>query len=157
MHRKTTIYRLGRRAVTPVLLVLGAVLWAGGAVSSQATINCGTKAGIDKEVCVVSGRINSDTTFDTNSYWVLRGAVFVESGATLTLDAGTEVFGEFATNGTLNHRQGRPDPLERHGDGAGRAQQRSADRRARTGRLGRPHHQRQRPAQRAGRHLRGRG
>ncbi len=101
MHRKTTICRLGRRAAASALLVLGAVVWAGGAVSSQATINCRSRTGIDKQVCVVSGRINSDTTFDTNSYWVLRGAVFVESGATLTLDAGTEVFGEFATNGTL--------------------------------------------------------
>ena len=57
--------------------------------------------GIDKEVCVVSGRITSDTTWNSDSYWVLRGAVFIDSPARLTIDAGTEIFGEFATNGTL--------------------------------------------------------
>ena len=101
MDRKTKTCRWGRRAAASVLLVAGAVLWAGGPVSSQAAIDCRTRPGIDREVCVVSGRITSDTTFDPGRYWVLRGAVFVGAGATLTLEPGTEVFGEFATNGTL--------------------------------------------------------
>ena len=101
MNWKTTLYRSARRAAVPVLLALGAVVWTGGELQSQSPVDCRTRSGFDKQVCVVSGRITSDTTFDAGSYWVLRGAVFVENGATLTLDAGTEVFGEFASNGTL--------------------------------------------------------
>ena len=83
------------------MIALGAVVWSGGDLASQSPIDCRTRAGFDKEICVVSGKITSDITFDSGSYYVLRGAVFVESGATLTLEPGTEVFGEFATNGTL--------------------------------------------------------
>ena len=101
MNWKTRIRRLGRRAVAPALLVTGAVVWSGGTARSQSTIDCRSRTGIDKEVCVVTGRVASDTTFDANRYWVLRGAVFVDDGATLTLEPGAEVFGEFATNGTL--------------------------------------------------------
>ena len=48
-----------------------------------------------------TGRFTTSQSFDPNSFWVFRGAVFIEDGATLTLAPGTEVFGEFATNGTL--------------------------------------------------------
>ena len=106
MNWKMTLYRSARRAAVPVLLALATVVWTGGELQSQSPIDCRTRSGLDKQVCVVSGRITSDTTFDSNSYWVLRGAVFVEDGATLTLDPGTEVFGEFATNGTLIIAQG---------------------------------------------------
>ena len=101
-----TLHRSARRAAVPALLTLGAVVWTGGDLLSQSPVNCRTRSGIDKEICVVSGRITSDLTLDASSYWVLRGAVFVEAGATLTLAAGTEVFGEYATNGTLIIAQG---------------------------------------------------
>ena len=103
---KMTLYRSARRAAVPVVLALAAVVWTGGELQSQSPVNCRTRSGFDKQICVVSGRITSDTTFDPSSYWVLRGAVFVEQGATLTLEPGTEVFGEFATNGTLIIAQG---------------------------------------------------
>ena len=88
--------------VGAALLLAGAgILLTGEPALTQSTTTCRTVSGIDKEICVVSGRITSDTTWGSGSYWVLRGAVFVESPARLTIDAGTEIFGEFATNGTL--------------------------------------------------------
>ena len=65
------------------------------------TTSCRFVDGIDKQVCVVRGRITNDTTWDPGSYWVLRGTVFVEEPARLTIDPGTEIFGESATIGTL--------------------------------------------------------
>ncbi|MGH9162364.1 MAG: hypothetical protein ACRD2X_20560 [Vicinamibacteraceae bacterium] len=57
--------------------------------------------GIDKPVVVVSGRITSDTTWENDQYHVLRGTVFVEGGARLTIEPGTTIVGETATVGTL--------------------------------------------------------
>ena len=88
-------------AAAALLLAGTGILLTGAPALTQSTTNCRSVDGIDKEVCVVSGRITSDTTWGSGTYWVLRGAVFVESPARLTIDAGTEIFGEFATNGTL--------------------------------------------------------
>jgi hypothetical protein len=57
--------------------------------------------GIDKPVVVVSGRITNDTTWENDFYYVLRGAVFVQGGARLTIEPGTTIVGETATLGTL--------------------------------------------------------
>ncbi|MPY86363.1 MAG: T9SS C-terminal target domain-containing protein [Luteitalea sp.] len=57
--------------------------------------------GIDKPVVVVDGRITSNTTWRSELYYVLRGAVFVESGASLRIEPGTTIVGETATQGTL--------------------------------------------------------
>ncbi len=57
--------------------------------------------GIDKPVIVVTGRINGTESWTNNFYYVLRGAVFVESGATLNIQAGTRVIGESGSVGTL--------------------------------------------------------
>ena len=88
-------------AAAALLLASAGLLLTGEPALTQSTTNCRHVDGIDKEVCVVQGRIAGDTTWDGSSYWVLRGAVFVEAPARLTIDAGTEIFGEFATNGTL--------------------------------------------------------
>ena len=101
MNRKSTLKTWGRRLVVPVALATVGIIFTGEPVQTQATTDCRMVSGIDKDVCVVRGRINSDTRWVPDSYWVLRGAVFVEAPATLTIDAGTEIFGEFATNGTL--------------------------------------------------------
>ena len=84
----------GRRVVVLATLVVMVILSNGRPVSTQANTSCRSVAGIDKQVCVVRGRITSNTTWDSSTYWVLRGAVFVESGAALALEAGTEIFGE---------------------------------------------------------------
>jgi hypothetical protein len=57
--------------------------------------------GIDKPVVVHSGRLTSSETWQAQYYHVLRGAFFVESGATLTIEPGTTVVGELATQGTM--------------------------------------------------------
>jgi hypothetical protein len=61
----------------------------------------GPKAFTQSNAVKVSGRITSDTTWTANHTYVLQGAVFVESGAALTIEAGTRIIGDKATNGTL--------------------------------------------------------
>ena len=95
------VRRIGGQTLAALLLAAAAVVTTGERALTQSTTSCRTVAGVVKEVCVVKGRITSDTTWDTGSYWVLRGAVFVDAPARLTIDAGTEIFGEFATIGTL--------------------------------------------------------
>ncbi|MEZ5294168.1 MAG: hypothetical protein R2745_24005 [Vicinamibacterales bacterium] len=60
-----------------------------------------TVPGIDKPVVVVTGRISGSESWTNNFYYVLRGAVFVEDGATLNIQAGTRVIGEAGSVGTL--------------------------------------------------------
>jgi hypothetical protein len=57
--------------------------------------------GITKPVVVVSGRIAANETWSSGSFWVLRGAVFVPEGVTLTIQPGTTVIGESGSVGTL--------------------------------------------------------
>src|SRR5688572_23582997 len=57
--------------------------------------------GIDKPVIVVSGDVDINETWTSANYYVLRGAVFVRSGSTLNIGAGTRVIGESGSVGTL--------------------------------------------------------
>jgi hypothetical protein len=57
--------------------------------------------GIDKPVRVIRGRFTSDVTLTNDTYWVLRGAVFIGEPARLIIPAGTRLIGETATRGTL--------------------------------------------------------
>jgi hypothetical protein len=57
--------------------------------------------GIDKPVIVVTGEIDGTESWTNNYYYVLRGAVFVNEGATLNIQAGTRVIGEAGSVGTL--------------------------------------------------------
>ena len=59
-----------------------------------------------RQVVVLEGRLNADKTLSVAYDYLLRGAVFVEGGATLTIEAGVQIFGEQATNGTLIIAQG---------------------------------------------------
>ena len=95
------IHSIGRHTTAAIGLATAAIMTAGEPTFSQSTTSCLTVVGIAKPVCVVKGRITTDTTWNAESYWILRGAVFVEAPARLTIDAGTEIFGEFASNGTL--------------------------------------------------------
>jgi len=49
----------------------------------------------------VSGDITTDTTWTADNTYLLQGAVFVRQGATLTIQAGTQVVGEHSSLGTL--------------------------------------------------------
>lgn len=90
-------------------ITLAAVLLRPMPVFTQAAGQIGSPVnvpGIDKPVRVVRGRFTSDVTLTADTYWVLRGAVFIgaadgTSPARLTIAAGTRVIGETATRGTL--------------------------------------------------------
>ncbi|HSL21331.1 MAG TPA: hypothetical protein VK886_07345 [Vicinamibacterales bacterium] len=56
---------------------------------------------IDKPVRVLKGRFTRDLTLTSDTYWVLRGTVFVLEPARLVIQPGTRVIGETATRGTL--------------------------------------------------------
>jgi hypothetical protein len=62
--------------------------------------------GIDKPVVVVTGSITGTESWVNTNYYVLRGAVFVDDGATLNIAAGTRIIGESGSVGTLIVRQG---------------------------------------------------
>ncbi|MGK9475815.1 T9SS type A sorting domain-containing protein [Melioribacter sp. OK-6-Me] len=50
---------------------------------------------------VLEGEINTDRTLDANKKYLLRGFVNVNEGATLTIPAGTIIYGEKSSKGTL--------------------------------------------------------
>jgi hypothetical protein len=94
MTKHVGYWKAAACAALAMMLLQGAEL--GGQVGSPVNV-----PGLNKPVRVVRGRITSNTTLDSSAHYVLRGAVFVASGATLTIQAGTTVVGETATLGTL--------------------------------------------------------
>jgi hypothetical protein len=50
---------------------------------------------------VIEGDITSDLTLTADKTYLLRGFVRVQSGATLTIQAGTTIYGEYNTQGSL--------------------------------------------------------
>ena len=95
--------RLARRALAAGVLA-AAALWGGEAVSTQGNFTCDESG--EQPLCMVSGRLTSDTTFTADTLWLLDGAVFVDEPARLTIEAGTQIFGRSETNGTLIISQG---------------------------------------------------
>jgi hypothetical protein len=81
---------------TLAALVLLATALQGVDLGAQVTV-----PGIDKPVVVVRGRLSGSHLWEARYYYVLRGAVFVDEGATLTIQPGTMAVGETATQGTL--------------------------------------------------------
>ena len=59
-----------------------------------------------RQVVVLEGKLNADKTLSAAYDYLLRGAVFVEGGATLTIEPGVKIYGEQASNGTLIISQG---------------------------------------------------
>ncbi|HUU36501.1 MAG TPA: hypothetical protein VMW48_20690, partial [Vicinamibacterales bacterium] len=93
-----------------VLLLAVATLAIQESVYTQGTagriLDPVTVPGIDKPVRVILGNFTSSVTLTNDSYYVLRGAVFIGRGATMNIQAGTRIVGEFATLGTLIIAQG---------------------------------------------------
>jgi hypothetical protein len=58
-------------------------------------------SGLDKPVRVIHGRFTSDLRLTSDTYWVLRGAVFIGAPGRIIIDPGTRIVGELATAGTL--------------------------------------------------------
>jgi hypothetical protein len=50
---------------------------------------------------IIEGTITANTTLDADTRYLIRGKVYVQSPATLTIPAGTIIFGEKDTDGTL--------------------------------------------------------
>jgi|CXWL01.1.fsa_nt_gi hypothetical protein len=65
-----------------------------------------TVPGIAKPVVVVTGQVRGAESWTNNFVYLLRGAVFVEDGATLNIQAGTLVVGEAGSVGTLIVKKG---------------------------------------------------
>ncbi|MCY4402516.1 MAG: hypothetical protein OXD54_08070 [Candidatus Poribacteria bacterium] len=59
-----------------------------------------------REVVILSGDILEDRTLSADYDYLLRDAVFVKDGVTLTIQPGVTLYGENATNGTLVVAQG---------------------------------------------------
>jgi hypothetical protein len=57
--------------------------------------------GTNSETVVLEGSINADRTLTSDKKYLLRGFVNVNSPATLTIQAGTVIFGEKVSKGTL--------------------------------------------------------
>jgi hypothetical protein len=60
-----------------------------------------TLDGIDRPIRIVRGRFTQSLTLTRDTYWVLRGAVFIGEPARLTIESGTTVIGETATRAAL--------------------------------------------------------
>ena len=58
------------------------------------------------QVIILEGRLKADKVLSAAYDYLLRGAVFVEGGATLTIEPGVKIYGEQASNGTLIIAQG---------------------------------------------------
>jgi hypothetical protein len=86
-----------RLSLAAVALVAGI---AGVPVSAQLQPPV-TVPGVDKPVVVVTGEIDGTMNWTNNFVYVLRGAVFVNEGATLNIQAGTLIAGEAGSVGTL--------------------------------------------------------
>jgi hypothetical protein len=70
-------------------------------VATQVISNPQNVPGIDKPVRVLRGRFTNDVVLTNDTYWVLRGTVFVHEPARLIIQPGTTIIGETATRGTL--------------------------------------------------------
>jgi len=89
-----------KKLVLPVLLAAAAL--AGSAPAALAQTVCPAAP----TPITVSGRITTNTTWTSNNIYLLQGFVFVESGATLTIQPGTIIKGDQASKGTLTIKQG---------------------------------------------------
>lgn len=69
--------------------------------SDQKTFTITVTAAPAKEIIQVTGDITSNTTWTSNKIWRINDIVKVVDGATLTIEAGTIVFGASDTKGTL--------------------------------------------------------
>lgn len=86
----------GLVAAAAVAVAVGTSVPVAGQLQPPVTV-----PGIDRPVVVVTGQINGTMNWTNNFVYVLRGAVFVNEGATLNIQAGTLIAGEAGSVGTL--------------------------------------------------------
>ena len=85
-------------------LTLGAAVFAGCGDDDED--GSGGGGGGETTANILTGQITEDVTLSAARAHLLRGAVSVESGATLTIEPGTKIYGEGASIGTLIVKQG---------------------------------------------------
>ncbi len=103
-HMKTPSLGASRRILS---LALALTLATSPVASVYADLGPPTTVpGIAKPVVVVSGQVRGAEAWTNNFIYLLRGAVFVEEGATLNIQAGTLVVGEAGSVGTLIVKRG---------------------------------------------------
>ena len=91
-----------KKIVLPVLLALASVALP-AAVHAQ-TATCPATA--SSVVTVPAQTITTNTTWTRNNIYLLNGFVYVDNGATLTIESGTIIKGDLTNKGTLVIRQG---------------------------------------------------
>lgn len=89
-----------KKLVLSAALAIAAI--AAAAPLAQAQTACPTAPA----PTILSGRITTNTTLNSNTIYLLQGFVFVESGVTLTIQPGTIIKGDLPTKGTLTIKQG---------------------------------------------------
>ena len=83
--------------ITATMIALCAVLF----ISSCSDDNDDPAPVVEDEYEVLEGSISSSMALDAAKKYLLRGKVYDQSGATLTIPAGTTIYGEKDTDGTL--------------------------------------------------------
>ncbi|MBD3792858.1 MAG: hypothetical protein IE889_01690 [Campylobacterales bacterium] len=77
----------------------------GSATELQGKFDKGTKNSVDgpKKQETISGNIGTDRTLTSDKDWILDGLVVVQSGATLTIQAGTTIAGKDGTGSATSY------------------------------------------------------
>ncbi|SES82021.1 T9SS type A sorting domain-containing protein [Hymenobacter actinosclerus] len=86
--------------------VLSLALAAAAVTGTLSPLRAQTTCPVAPAPVEVSGSITSNTTWTADRVYLLKGFVFVESGATLTIQPGTIIKGDKASKGTLTIKQG---------------------------------------------------
>jgi hypothetical protein len=103
-HMKTLSLRASRRILS---VALALTLATSPVALVYADLGPPTPVpGVSKSVVVVTGQVRGSEAWTNNFVYLLRGAVFVEEGATLNIQAGTLVVGEAGSVGTLIVKRG---------------------------------------------------
>ena len=90
-----------KKIVLPALLALASLA---APLVSQAQTACPATA--SNVVVVPAGTIATNTTWTRGNIYLLNGFVYVDNGATLTIEAGTIIKGDLTNKGSLIIRQG---------------------------------------------------
>ena len=89
-----------------VLCICLTLLFVGCGDDDDDDNNDVTTAGEPSGPNILEGKIVEDLTLTADCEHILRGAVFVENGATLMIESGTTIFGEGVSNAILIIAQG---------------------------------------------------
>ncbi len=91
-----------------LILLLTMTTVAFGCGDDSSPTDSGGSNNSSGDIVILEGEIAADRTLKSSEGYLLRGAVFVRTGATLTIESGTTIFGESVGNppGTLIIAQG---------------------------------------------------